>query len=100
MSDRNHESLADKYVRLAKFEALLGSEMGRSEDDEQRFLVLFELGTLMRGQGVFDREIVKTELRLDFAQNLPGRLVQSNPDELIGLGQRLADVSDRDVFDP
>ena len=57
----------------------------RAQHDEQRVVVDLQLGPLMGAMGVFDRQIMQTEPRLDHAQHFLAGLQQSDPDELPGL---------------
>ena len=78
MPDRHHIPSSDEDVCLAELDvARVADELRRSEDDEERLSILFELRTLVRGQRVFDGQIVEPELPLNFAQQLEARLVQT-----------------------
>ena len=48
---------------------------------------------------VLDGEVVKAELGLDLPEQLVGRLVKADPDELAGDLQELADLVHHDVAD-
>ncbi len=60
--DRDQIAGSDKQVGFAELQLPVGAELRGSQDDEQRPLVLLELGALMRAERVFDREIVQAEL--------------------------------------
>ncbi len=47
--------------------------------------------------GVLDREVVQAELLLHGAKDVFLRLVESEPDELVGLLERAANLPDADV---
>ena len=53
----------------------------------------------MRAERVLDREVVQAELALHLAEERLARLVQADPDELIGLLERSASVLEREVGD-
>ena len=79
----------EEDVGLAELEvARRGGHVRRAQNDEQRILVQLELRPLMRVVGVFDREVVQSELLLHLPQHILFGLVEAEPDELIVAGQR------------
>ena len=62
MTDRHDIALADKNVRLAELQAdAARQELCGSQHDEQPAFVQLQLRALMRGQGIFDGQIVQAE---------------------------------------
>jgi len=78
---------------------LLGIGLRRAQHDEQRLPVLLDLRALVGAMRVLDGQIVEPELRLYLPQELFVRLVQTNPDEAVGLLQNLAGLLERDLAD-
>jgi hypothetical protein len=81
----------DEDVGFAELETVR-RELGRPQDDEQRVFVSLELRPLVCGTRVFNREVVQTELPLDFFEDRRVRFVETDPDELPRLLERLAGV--------
>jgi hypothetical protein len=98
--DRDDVPGTDEDVGFAELDRAPGRhELGGTEHDEQRVVVLLDLGPLVGGMRILDGEIVKAELPLHARQDVRARLVQANPDEPIVLPQRVADSLDREVRD-
>src|SRR2546425_3923670 len=88
-------------VRLAELDAVgARGEPRRAQDHEERVAVALELRPLVGGEGVLDREVVESDLLLDPPQEPRVGLVQPDPDEPVGLLQRLTDIGDENVADP
>ena len=98
--DRDDVARPDEHVRLPELDlVLLGIGLRRAQHDEQRLPVLLDLRALVGAMRVLDGQIVEPELRLDLPQELFVRLVQTNPDEAVGLLQNLAGLLERDLAD-
>lgn len=78
---------------------LLAIPLGSTEDNEQGISIALQLGTLVGGVGVFDRQVVQPELALDVPEKVFVRLVQADPDEPVGIRKNPANVLDFDVGD-
>jgi hypothetical protein len=58
VADSDHEVVAEEQVHLADLDVVgLVDVPGRSQDDEQGVVVALELGSLVGGDGVLDREL-------------------------------------------
>ncbi len=99
MAHRDDVAAADEEMRLAEGDAAV-DHLRRARDDEQAVAVLLDLRPLMGVARVLDGEIVQAELALNPPQELVGRLVQADPDDVAGLLRPGAGVLDRDVDDP
>jgi hypothetical protein len=63
------------------------------------FAVFLDLGTLVAGDGVFQRELVQAEFLAQSGDRRAVRRFQLDPDEVVGAGDVLADVVERDRLD-
>ena len=98
MPDGDHEVRADEHVQLAELDLLDVVEVARgAQHHEQRGAVALELGSLVRGDRVLDREFVQPELGgegFQFAgigsiEPDPRHAVRSLAQDLEGLGERV-----------
>jgi hypothetical protein len=64
MPHRHHVAAPDKEVSLAECDSLL-DDLRSARNNEKGISILLDLGMLMRLAGIFDRQVVKTELALD-----------------------------------
>lgn len=77
MADGDDEVGAGEDVQLAELDALVGLDVaGRAQHGEQHVAVALELGPLVCGDGVLDREVVDPELSRDRAHLPRVRAVQ------------------------
>ena len=91
MAHGDDERLADEEHDVTELDLLAVLVVShRLEHDEQRVVVLLNLGPLMRVERVLDREIVQLELLGHLVQLGLGRFVQTDPDEgvVLGAGRR------------
>jgi hypothetical protein len=85
-------------MRLAELDVLLVFRQDRgAQHDEDGVAVLLELGPLVSELGVFNRQVVETELVLNLLEELGGGIVETDPHEDARLLEDLADVWDGDV---
>ena len=80
-------------VRLQVF------DLGRAQHDEERVLVTFDFGPLVRRKRVFDGELVEAELLLYLPKESLIGLVQANPHERVRAFEDVTDVVERDLAD-
>ena len=71
--------------------------MRRAQHHEHRILVELELRPLVRVVGVFNRQVVQSELLLHLSQHILFGLIQAEPDELVVAGQRRPNLLDAEV---
>jgi hypothetical protein len=74
-------------------------ELRGARHDEQRVAILLDLRPLMGVVGILDRKIVQLELPLHALSTRHIRLVQADPDHVVGLAAPARGVIDRDVGD-
>ena len=91
MPDGDHEALAEEQVHLADLDVVgLVDVPGRAQDDEQGVAVAFELGALVGGDGVLDRELGQVELVGDLVDLDLIRAQQADPGEAAALAGAFA----------
>jgi hypothetical protein len=69
----------------------------RTSDDEERFPVLLELGTLVGLESILDGKFMQTELGLELSQKSEARLVQADPDHVPRAPRPLTGILDGDL---
>lgn len=87
-------------MRLTEHDSpLVAIALGAAQNDEKAVAVALELRTLMRPVGILDGQVVQAELLLDLPEQLFVRLMEPDPDELIGLTEGRGDLVNCDVGD-
>jgi len=89
---------ADEDVRLAEGDAPI-DELRRARHDEDGIAVELDLRIVVRLASILNGKVVQAELCLDAAQKLIGGLMQTDPDDVPGLGSPLVRLLDADVAD-
>ena len=100
MAHRDHIAAPDEQMGFAE-DDLLAHHMGRTRHHEDGVPVDFQLRALMGMAGIFDRQFMQAELRLNLAQQRLIRLMQADPDD--GLvasfpGMRVLDLDIEDAL--
>jgi hypothetical protein len=85
-------------MRLTKGDAPV-DQLRCPRNDEQRVAIPLDLRMLMCVAGIFDCQIVQTELRLQALQEISTWLQQANPDDLPRPLRPFACFLDGDIFD-
>ena len=89
VAHRDHEFVADEQVDLAGLDGVVLVDVPeRLEDQEQRVVVLLQLGTLVGAQRVLDGQLVQAVDLGDPVQLVLGRLEEAHPAEVV-LARRL-----------
>jgi len=95
MAYRDDEIAAGKKMGFAeRYPALPQLRSARS--NEQMAAIFLELGALVDGNGVFQRQFVQPELLAQLGDGAAVRRSQLDPDEIIRIADVLADILQRD----
>lgn len=98
MANGDHEAASDEQMRFAERDATVHALRGTG-NHEQAIAVAFELWPLVRRPGILDGERMQAELGLDVAEQLGGRFIQADPDEVSGTARPSTGFVDRHVGD-
>ena len=83
-------------MHLAELDLLRSVKVpGRLQNYEERVAVALDLGPLVRLDGVFDRQLVQSELAGDSGELLLGRLVEADPGQPVRVAHSLVGLSNR-----
>ena len=96
MAHRNDVAPADEDFGLPESDMVV-DEKGGAQGNEGGLPIGFQLGPLVRVQGVLDRQLVQAELGLKLAEILFIGGFNADPDEVIGSCRPLAALADRDL---
>jgi hypothetical protein len=91
VADGDDVIAADKQMRLAEFHARFPHLHG-ARGDENVFVVFLELGPLMGGDGIFQRQRMQAEFVAQTRDGVGVGGFELDPDETIRLADMVADV--------
>src|SRR5688572_9728822 len=91
MANSNEKIFTEKEMGFSQFDPMIFHLSG-AQNDEKGIAIRLQFGSLVGAVRIFNGEIVKSELTLKTRQHFSTRLLQTNPDKLIGFLKNFADV--------
>ena len=99
MTNGDDIAVPDENVRFAELNTAF-EHLSRAGDDEKPLAVLLDLGPLVAPQGILNGEVVEVEFALNPPQQVIGRLVEPEPNDMSGLLCPSARLRNGDVSNP